>query len=192
MGLRDVLLGRKQLKDAAAERLFAISTARITLETELDLKPAGSAGVCFKSLSAGEFVRAENELQQLLDAVAVESGSKLERHTDEFGFEWLVVRDGDFEDLVATVHLVASELESRGFGPQLLAAVFPFEGKGFDGGRVYWIYGFKRGAFWPFVPKGEDKERDNAEELELKAKLERELPVEQDLSRWFAVFDAPV
>ena len=193
MGLRDVLFGRKQLKDAAGERLFAISTARITLETELDLRSTGAAGVCFKALSAGEFVRAENELQQLLDAVAVESGSKLERHTDEFGFEWLVVRDGDFEDLVATVHLIASELQSRGFGPQLLAAVFPFERKGFDGGRVYWIYGFKRGAFWPFVPKGEDgKERDNAEELELKAKLEGELPVEQDLSRWFAVFDAPV
>jgi hypothetical protein len=193
VGLRDVLFGRKQLKDAAGERLFAISTARITLETELDLRSTGSAGVCFKSLSAGEFVRAENELQQLLDAVAVESGSTISRQTDEFGFEWLVVHDGDFEDLVTTVHLVASELQSRGFGQQLLAAVFPFERRGFDGGRVYWIYGFKRGAFWPFVPKGDDgKERDNAEELELKAKLEQELPVEQDLSRWFAVFDAPV
>ena len=190
MGLRDVLFGRSKLKDAAGERLFAISTARITLETELDLKPAGSAGVCFKALSAGEFVRAENELQQLLDSVATESGSKVERRSDEFGFEWLVVRDGDFEDLVASVHLVASELEARGFGPQLLAAVFPFEGRGFDGGRVFWIYGFKRGAFWPFVPKGEGKERDNAEELELKAKLEKELPIEEDLSRWFAVFDA--
>jgi len=41
------------------------------------------------------------------------------------------------------------------------------------------------------VPKGE-KERDNAEELELKAKLEPELPIEQELSRWFAVFDAPL
>jgi PspA associated protein B len=193
VGLRDVLFGRKQLKDAAGERLFAIATARITLETELDLRSTGAAGVCFKSLSAGEFVRAENELQQLLDAVAVESGSKISRQTDEFGFEWLVVHDGDFEDLVTTVHLVASELQSRGFGQQLLAAVFPFERRGFDGGRVYWIYGFKRGAFWPFVPKGDDgKERDNAEELELKAKLEQELPVEQDLSRWFAVFDAPV
>jgi hypothetical protein len=193
VGLRDVLFGRKQLKDAAGERLFAISTARITLETELDLRSTGAAGVCFKALSAGEFVRAENELQQLLDAVAVESGSKISRQTDEFGFEWLVVHDGDFEDLVTTVHLVASELQSRGFGQQLLAAVFPFERRGFDGGRVYWIYGFKRGAFWPFVPKGDDgKERDNAEELELKAKLEHELPIEPDLSRWFAVFDAPV
>jgi hypothetical protein len=192
LGLRDVLFGRKKLKDPARERLFAISTARITLQTELDLKPAGAAGVCFKSLSAGEFVRAENELQQLLDAVAQESGSKVERKSDEMGFEWLVLRDDGFEDLVASVHLVASELQARGFGPQLLAALFLFEGSGFDEKRVYWIYGFKRGAFWPFVPTGKDQERDNAEELELKAKLEKELPVEQDLTRWFGLFNAPV
>jgi hypothetical protein len=191
LGLRDVLFGRKKLKDPARERLFAISTARITLETELDLKPAGAAGVCFKSLSAGEFVRAENELQQLLDAVAGQSGSKVERRSDELGFEWLVVRDADFEDLVTTVHLIGTELQDRGFGPQLLAAMFPFEGK-FKEGRAYWIYGYKRGAFWPFVPTGEGQERDNAEELELKAKLEGELPIEQDLSLWFGLFDAPV
>ncbi len=191
MGFANVLFGRRKLKDPARERLFAISTARITLQTELDLKPAGAAGVCFKSLSAGEFVRAENELQQLLDAVAQESGSKVERKTDEMGFEWLVVRDDGFEDLVASVHLIASELQARGFGPQLLAALFPFEG-GFKEKRVYWIYGFKRGAFWPFVPTGEGQERDNAEELELKAKLEKELPIEQDLTRWFGLFDAPL
>jgi hypothetical protein len=194
LGLGNVLFGRKKLKDPVGERLFAISTARITLETELDLKPTGSAGVCFKALSAGEFVRAENEIQQLLDSVATESGSKIDRRSDELGFEWIVIRDQDFEDLVASVHLVASELEARGFGPQLLAAVFPFESKGFDAKSINWIYGFKQGTFWPFVPKGEgkDKERDNAEELELKAKLEKELPVEQDLTRWFGIFDAPV
>jgi hypothetical protein len=192
VGLGNVLFGRKKLKDSSGERLFAISTARITLETELGLRPTGAAGVCFKPLSAGEFVRAENELQELLDVVANESGSKVERRGDELGFEWLIIRDQDFEDLVNSVHLVASELESRGFGPQLLAALFPFESKGFDPKHVYWIYGFKRGKFWPFVPKGEDKERDNAEELELKAKLEKELPIESDLSRWFGIFDAPV
>jgi hypothetical protein len=193
MGLGDVLFGRRKLKQAKTEKLFALSTAQVTLEVELGLRSDGVAGVCFKALSAGEFVRAENELQELLDVVARDSGSKVERKEDELGFNWLVVRDDEIEDLVTTVHLIASELQSRGFGPQLLAAVFPFERKGFDGGRVYWIYGFKRGAFWPFVPKDDDgKERDNAEELELKAKLEGELPVEQDLSRWFAVFDAPV
>jgi len=191
VGLRDVLLGRKKLQAPAGERLFAISTARITLATELDLKPAGSAGVCFKSLSSGEFVRAENDLQELLDAVAAETASKVERKSDNLGFEWLVVRDQDFEDLVATVHTVAQELEDRGFGEQLLAALFPFEGK-FKEGRVYWIYGFKQGAFWPFVPTGKGQERDNAAELELKAKLEPELPIEGDLTRWFGLFDAPV
>jgi hypothetical protein len=188
MGLTNVLFGRKKLKKAEGEKLFALATARVTLEVELGLKPSGSAAVVFKPLSAQEYVRAENELQELLDVSAQESASRISRRSDEFGFEWLLVEDNDFEELLATVHLVASELVARGFGEQLLAAVFRF-----DGGKdpLYLIYGFKRGAFWPFIPK-ENKERDNANELELKAKLEKELPIEQDLSRWFALFDAPL
>jgi hypothetical protein len=189
VGLTDVLFGRKKLKEARGDKIFALSTAQVTLETELGLKPTGSAGVCFKSMSAEEFVRAENELQELLDKVAVESGSRVQRTSDEHGFEWLVVHDPDFEDLITTVHLIASELAAHGFGPQLLAALFKFEGKG---GPVYWIYAYKRGAFYPFVPKGEGQERDNAEELELRAKLEKELPIEPDLTRWFGLFGAPL
>jgi hypothetical protein len=189
VGFLDAVLGRKRLKEASGEKLFALSTARITLEVELGLKPAGAAAVCFKPLSAGDFVRAENELQELLELAARETGSKIRRKSDEYGYEWLIVEDQDFEDLVTTVHLIGSELKARGFGPQLLAAIFRF-----DGGKhpLYLIYGYKRGAFWPFVPTGEDQERDNAEELELKAKLERELPFEPDLSRWFGMFDAPL
>jgi hypothetical protein len=191
VGFTDVLFGRKKLKSPAGERLFALSTARVTLDTELGLKSAGSGGIVFKPLSAGEFVRAENDLQAVLDGVAGEYGSRLERKSDDFGYEWIVVRDAELEDQVTTVHAVAQGLQEAGFGGQLLAAAFKFEPKFGDGPDVYWIYGFKRGAFWPFVPKGE-KERDNAEELELKAKLENELPVEQDLSRWFGLFDAPL
>jgi AMMECR1 domain-containing protein len=189
MGLTDVLFGRKRLKKAAGERLFALSTAQVTLETELGLKSAGVAAACFKPLSAGEFVRAENELQALLEKVAADSGSRVERKSDDLGFEWLIVRDPDLEDLVTTVHLIGSDLQDRGFGDRLLAAVFRFEG---GKNPVYLVYGYKRGAFWPFVPTGEDKKRDNAEELELKAKLEGELPIEQDLSAWFGLFDAPI
>jgi hypothetical protein len=191
VGFTDVLFGRKKLKSPAGERLFALSTARVTLDTELGLKSAGSGGIVFKPLSAGEFVRAENDLQAVLDGVAGEYGSRLERKSDDFGYEWIVVRDAELEDQVTTVHAVAQGLQEAGFGGQLLAAAFKFEPKFGDGPDVYWIYGFKRGAFWPFVPKGE-RERDNAEELELKAKLENELPVEQDLSRWFGLFDAPL
>jgi hypothetical protein len=188
LGLTDVLFGRRRLKEAKADKLFALSTAQVTLDVELGLKPADAAAVCFKPLSSGDFVRAENELQELLEVTAQESQSRIRRRSDEYGFEWLIVEDPHFEDLVTTVHLVGSELGARGFGPQLLAAVFRFDSRE---GPVYWIYGYERGAFWPFVPKGE-KERDNARELELKAKLEKELPIEPDLTRWLALFDAPV
>jgi hypothetical protein len=189
VGLRDVLFGKKKLAGPARERLFALTTAAVTLDTELGLRTAGDAGIVFKPLSAGDFVRAENDLQQLLDGVAGDSGSKLERREDSFGYTWIIVRDPELEDQVTTIHAVAQGLEEQGFGSQLLAAVFKFEGGKYP---VYWLYGYKRGAFWPFVPTGEDQKRDNAEELELKAKLEKELPVEQDLTRWFGVFDAPL
>jgi hypothetical protein len=57
---------------------------------------------------------------------------------------------------------------------------------------VYWIYGFKRGKWWPFIPTGDGQNRDNATELELKAKLEEELPIEPDLTRWLALYDLPI
>jgi hypothetical protein len=189
MGLLDTLLGKKKLKSANLDRLFALSTARVTLEAELGLRPAGAGAVIFKPLSAGEFVRVENEIQALLEVIARDSGSDVRRQEDTYGYTWLIVRDPDFEDLVTGTHLVSSELQAHGFGEQLLAAIFRF-----DGGKhpVYLLYSYKRATFWPFVPTGEDQKRDNAEELRLKTELEKELPMEDDLSRWFGVFDSPV
>jgi hypothetical protein len=189
MGIRDILFGRKKLDEPKGDRIFALATASVTLQTELGLKPAGTAAVVFKPLSSGIFDRVDEDVEELVRAAARSAGSEVERSTDEFGYDWVIVRDRDLEDLVTAVHLIQSELTAHGFGGQLLAAVFRF-----DGGErpVYWIYGFKPGTFWPFVPTGEAQERDNATELELKAKLERELPIEPDLTRWLALHDAPI
>jgi hypothetical protein len=192
LGLRDVLFGRKQLKGPAAERLFAMSTAAVTLDVSCGLRFAGVGALVYKPVSAGEFSAVEQDVDGLLRAAAKESGSEVESKTDDFGYDWIVVRDKDLEDVVTSVHAAASELEARGFGGQLLSAVFRFEGRNGAEKPVYWVYGYKSGSFWPFVPIGEDQQRDNAEELELKAKLEGELPVEQDLTRWFGLFGAPV
>jgi hypothetical protein len=192
LGLRDVLFGRKQLQGPAAERLFALSTAAVTLEVDLGLRFAGAGAIVYKPLSAGEFSAVEQDVDGLLRAAAKESGSEVESKTDEFGYDWVVVRDEDLEDVVTAVHAAASELQARGFGGQLLAAVFRFEGRDGPEKPAYWIYGYKTGTFWPFVPAGEGQKRDNAEELGLKSKLEGELPVEQDLTKWFGVFGAPV
>src|SRR4029450_4301863 len=129
------------------------------------------------------------EMQELLDLAARDSSSKVERSTDSYGYEWLVVRDNDFEGLVTTVNLIASELASRGFGEQLLAAAFKFEGGKHP---VLWIYGFKRRGFLPFVPRGAGPEGPPPEDLELEARVEQELPTEPELSRWFGLFGAPL
>jgi hypothetical protein len=189
VGIRDVLFGRKKLSEPKDDRLFGLVTAAVTLDTEFGLKPAGEAAIAFKPQSSGEFRSAFDDVDQLVEAIAQSSGSKVERKSDDFGFEWIVVRDPDLEDQVGAAHTLASELTAKGFGSLLLAAIFKFDGGGDH--PVYWIYGFKRGAFWPFVPIG-DQKRDNAKELELKAKLESELPIEQDLTRWLALSDAPV
>jgi hypothetical protein len=189
MGLGDVLFGRKKLKGPARDRLFALTTAAVTLNVECGMQPAGAGALVFKPLSAGDFSRVEQDVEQLIQSVAAQNASKLDRKSDTYGFEWAIVRDPDLEDQVQAVYGLAQGLTEQGFGGQLLAAAFRFEGGAHP---TYWIYGFKTGTFWPFVPTGEPQGRDNARELELKAKLEPELPVEQDLSKWFALFDAPI
>lgn len=189
MGFLDSLLGKKRLKAANLDRLFALSTAQVTLQVEQGLRSSGAAAVVYKPLSAGEFSLAADEMQELLHAAARESGSDVDRRSDSYGFEWLILNDTDFEDLVTAVHLISSELQAKGFGERLLAAAFRF-----DGGEhpVYLIYGYKRGAFWPFIPTGDGQKRDNANELRVKNELEDELPFEQDLSRWMGLFGAPL
>jgi hypothetical protein len=188
LGLRDTLFGKKKLSEPKEDQLFALTTAAVTLDTALGLKSSGAAAIAFKPQSSGEFRSAFDDVDQLVEAVAAQGGSTIERKSDQYGYEWVIVHDDQLEDLVAAAHALASELTAKGFGSQLLAAIFRFNGYEHP---VYWIYGFKRGAWWPFIPAGENT-RDNAKELELKSQLEGELPVEQDLTRWLALFDAPV
>src|SRR3954468_6965663 len=91
---------RKRAGSRAPGRPVGLSTARVTLEVELGLRTAGVGAVIFKPMSSGEFVRAESDLEQLLSSVAGEAGSRIERRSDSFGFEWLIVHDNDLEDLV--------------------------------------------------------------------------------------------
>ena len=56
MGLFDVLRGKRQLKQPApTDRLFAMTTAQITLEMELNLKSSGRAAIVFQPLATADF-----------------------------------------------------------------------------------------------------------------------------------------
>jgi PspAB-like protein len=189
VGLLDALFGgRRELKAPAPDRLFAMTTAQVTLEAELGLTHRHVAGIVFQPLGTADFEAIVAETNELLRGTAEETGTEVESADDEFGYRWLVLRDPDFEDLVVSLNTVSTQLQSGGYGGRLLACVFSFEEKGRD---VYLIYNFKRGAFYPFVPSG-DKSRDTERELRLKAQLANELPLEEDVSRWFPLWEIPL
>ena len=87
-----------------------------------------------------------------------------ESSADEYGYRWLIFRDPDFEDLVVALNTISTQLQESGYGDRLLAAVFPFEDKG---QTVYFIYNFKRGGYYPFIPAPGDQARDSERELRL-------------------------
>jgi hypothetical protein len=189
VGFLDALLGgRRKLKQPAPDRLFAMTTAYITLEAELSIKHRNVAGIVFQPIATGDFQQIVKDAEELLTASAEETGTKVETADDEFGYRWIVLRDPEFEDLVVSLNTISSELQGGGYGDRLLAAVFAFEE---EGRPLYFIYNFKRGAFYPFVPVG-DKKRDNERELRLKAQVANDLPIEPELERWFPLWEIPL
>ena len=185
MGFLDALLGRSKLPEASSDKLFAMSTAYVTLESSLYLKSDG-AGICFKPLEASRFRNAELEIEQLLQQSCKETNTRYRMQKDSYGYLWAVFHDPDFEDLVTTSYLVSETLKEHSFGEQLLCTVFKFKGES----TVYWIYNFKQGSYYPFVPDG--KHRNSSYEFRLRSIMERELPIEKNVERWYPLWDIPV
>jgi hypothetical protein len=203
VGLLDVLTGKRKLAQPAPDRLFAISTAYVGFETDLDLTSRGSAAIVFQSLATADFRSIVKDMEEVVRATAGDSGMTVSTVEDEYGFSWLILKqdpagqqqqeDGagpEFEDLVVGLNAVSSELQAGGYGERLLCAVFAFQDSGAR--PVYWIYNFKRGSFYPFVPAGGAQQRDNERELVLRAQIGSELPVETELSRWFPLWGIPI
>ncbi|MCL4421859.1 MAG: hypothetical protein M1115_01595 [Actinobacteria bacterium] len=120
----------------------------------------------------------------------------LEIADDGYGYRWLVFSAGELDDLVSTVHMANTTLVEGGWGPQLLCSVFGFKTtsgshSSASAADSYLVYLFKRGTFYPFVPTGKQR-RDTEAELRLKSLLSGDLPLEQDLSRWFPLWELPV
>jgi hypothetical protein len=204
MGFRDFMdavLGSSRLPKAKSERLFAISTASITLESSLGLKPSGYAGICFKPVGASAYESARKEIQELLEYSSKETETEFRLEKDEFNFLWAIFKDPDFDDLVANIHLVSQTLEEHGFGEQILCAIYRFDSEpeagaavsqGKTDGRkvVYWIYNFKQGTYYPFIPLS-GNQRDSPFEFRLRADMEKEMPVEKNVEKWYPLWGIP-
>ncbi|WP_123536981.1 PspA-associated protein PspAB [Halosimplex salinum] len=191
MGLLDGLksaLGMKAeadaTRDADPEDLFGMSTAYMTMEADLGFAPADAAALCFAEVDSTGFEDAVENVEAILEAGEVETGTKARFTTDDHGYEWVVLEDDDPEDLVTSIHFAADEFIERDYGSRLLAALFAFEK---DGQRAYWVYSFRRGKYYPFAPKG-DHERHSQTEIKLQSVLDGELTVEPDKEYWYPLW----
>jgi hypothetical protein len=190
MGFLDALLGgRKKLKTPAPDKLFALSTAYITLDTSHDIKTKGVAGIIFQPLATSDFQAIVDEMEEVLRGTGDETGTQIEVTDDEHGYRWMVLRDPDIEDLVVGVNTVSEALIGGGYGDRVLAAVFAFSDR--DGKPLYFIYNYKRGAWYPFVPAGPN-ERNGERELQIRGIVDGELPIEPQLERWFPLWGIPI
>jgi len=191
MGLLDVLRGKRAIKKPVpTDRVFAMTTAQVTLDMTLGLKSTGKAAIVFQPLATADFEQIVRDMEEVVRSSGEETGTTIDSRDDEFGYRWMILSDPDFEDLVVGLNAVSTALEAGGYGDRILCAVFAFR----DEARksVYWIYNYKRGAFYPFVPAGGRQSRDNERELRLKAQIGNELPVEADLERWFPLWGIPI
>ena len=150
MGLFDVLRGKREIKMPAADRLFAMSTAYVKLEMELELPTSGMAAIVFQPLATSDFEGIVRDMEEVVKGTGEETGTTVSSTDDEFGYRWMILSDPDMEDLVVGVNAVSTAIQGGGYGDRVLCAVFAF--KDARGKPVYWIYNYKRGGFYPFVP----------------------------------------
>ena len=190
MGLFDILTGKRKMKGPAESRLFAMSTAAITLEMSLELRSSGMAAIVFQPLATSDFGSIVSDMEEVLRGTGEDTGTGIEKTDDSFGYRWMVLSDEDFEDLVVGINVVSQALQDGGYGERILCAVFAFRDNA--GAPVYWIYNYKRGTYYPFVPAGGDQRRDSERELRLKAQIGNELPIEAELERWFPLWGIPI
>jgi hypothetical protein len=201
VGLRDILTGRHTVQGPAPDRLFAISTAYVTLQAEHQIDPAGKAAIVFQALATSEFESTLREMEEVVTATGGESATKVASQDDSYGYRWMVLRNPDgspsVEDLAVGINAVSSSIETAGYGERLLCAVFAFQDAHKQ--RVYFIYNYKRGYWYPFVPLGASTgdaehpgERSTERELQIKAQMSSELPIEPELERWFPLWGIPI
>jgi hypothetical protein len=189
MGLREVITGRRKLKAPAPDRLFALTTAYVTLSEEMGLSSKQVAGIVFQPLATSDFESIARDMEEVVRGTSGDSGTTVATKDDSYGYRWMVLGDDEFEDLVVGVNAVSSALETGGYGERILCAVFAFEDS--QKRALYWIYNYKRGLFYPFAPAA-PQERDTERELRVKAQIGAELPVEDELERWFPLWGAPI
>ena len=114
----------------------------------------GSAAIVFQALATSEFEATLRDMEEVVKATGGDTGTTVSTQDDAYGYRWMVLRNPDgapsVEDLAVGINAVSSSIETAGHGERLLCAVFAFTDA--QKRAVYFIYNYKRGFWYPFVP----------------------------------------
>jgi hypothetical protein len=188
MGFWKAVTGRRDPVPARLDSLFEVPSAAVILQTETGFVPTGTGSVCYRGATGAAFAQTQQDALDLLKWSS--SAPDVEVMRDSFGFTWLTV-SGDPADpsgLCTDLHAVNTTLEAAGFGSGLLCTLIPFRDP--SDRKLGLVYLYKQGTYYAFAPTG-PQQRDNLLELQVRDVLSQELPMEQDLTRWLALWDAP-
>ena len=190
MRIFDAIFGKAKLPSSKGDNLIDMSSAAITLQTDLNMTSLERGAVCLKPMEGEKYERKVEEVIEGLSFMGTEkTENQPEKVVDEYGYTWLIFHEQNFDDLVVMVYEAGQAFIEQGLGKGLLCAVFPFKT---DKGRCYWVYLYKRDSFYPFVPREGDKRRDSNEELRLATLMKEELHIEEDTGRWYPLWDLPL
>lgn len=181
--------------------MSTIIRAEHRLRERGEISPSRKAGLIFRPDDSIPFLAdLKSELDPILYQGEGATKTAFELSSDDQQMNWVVLDDGNFDDLVSSVYTVGNAMGANGAGGNLLAAVFElyFSGAVGDdsyrsGTRTYWIYRYDRKAFYPFVPTGDQPgERDRPTETYIAGLARRQgLVIERSYEEWMGLWGIP-
>lgn len=170
--------------------------------------PRRHAGVIFEPDDSNHFL---SDLKSNLDDVlyvgpgATKTAVELrdDEYRDSVNLRWIILDDGNFDDLLSSTYTVANAMRHNDAGSNLLAATFHMDiviSTPTANGQhptpmveAYLIYRFDLNAYYPFVPDSDQEAgRDSALENAIaEATGDYGLNVNKVRSNWLGLWDMP-
>jgi hypothetical protein len=168
--------------------LFSLSSAQITLETNLNLKSTGKAAIGLKNVSGRLFAETVEEIKNYLDVSKRESDLSYRMISDSYDYMWIVFQSANVEDIISCISAAGEIVHDRGFSKQLFVAMFQFRIYNDKKTNHYLVYNYATNKFYPFVPLRKN-ERDNKIENKIMETIINEMPLERDESLWYPIWN---
>ncbi len=176
------------------DAISTVARAQARLRASAEILPGRRAGLVFmppEEAGLGDHAFLGSlaaQLNRVLDEGEAATRTTHSVEDDEHGTRWVILEDGNFEDLTSSVFTVGNAISLNDGAGLLIAAVW---GVHYDGAAAYWLYTYQRKAFYPFIPRPPDQ-RDHSGELALSKLMARHgMNVERSTEHWYPLWDIP-